>query len=449
MYPAFANDALIPEVWAQEALLQLENNLVITNLIHRDYSSEIARFGDVVNCHRPNSRTANRKNMTTSLDPSATTTTNVPVTLNQHLYDTFIIYDGEESKSMKSLVATHLTPAIKGIAQTLDQIVATSTYRHLSNSVGRLGQGISESTIIAARKAMNNLGVPMSDRYFVVTADMEADLLDIELLTSAEKVGDRGEALREALLGRKFGFNIAMDQNCPSIAAQTTVEGAINKDGGYAAGTSTFTVDSFSAAINNGSWIKIAGDDTPLMVTGTTGGSTPTEIVTSQSTQRAVDNNAVVYVYPTGAINEDDDYSAAEAEALTVDGLSAAPSSGHLVSINANTTYLYGLLNTPTTTSILPDRPLGAAISDDDVVGLGPSGEYGFAFHPECQALVTRPLAPPMADTGVRGFVAEYNGLSIRVVISYSPKEQGHIVTIDLLAGMATLNEDLGVTVLG
>ena len=47
----FANDneAFIPERWAQEGLALLQENMVMANLVHRDFESEVREFGDVVN----------------------------------------------------------------------------------------------------------------------------------------------------------------------------------------------------------------------------------------------------------------------------------------------------------------------------------------------------------------------------------------------------------------
>ena len=86
--------------------------------------------------------------------------------------------------------------------------------------------------------------------------------------------GVRGRRRRHrparGVLGRKFGFDIFMAQNQPvrqrpRLADQ--VDRRRQQRAGYALGTKTFTVDGLSAAITaNGSWITIAGDDTPLQV---------------------------------------------------------------------------------------------------------------------------------------------------------------------------------------
>lgn len=41
--------AYIPELWANESLAILEENMVIGNLVHRDFENVIANFGDTVN----------------------------------------------------------------------------------------------------------------------------------------------------------------------------------------------------------------------------------------------------------------------------------------------------------------------------------------------------------------------------------------------------------------
>lgn len=452
-YPAFDNDALIPELWAQEALLILENNVVATNLVHRDFEDEIAAFGDVVNAHRPQERTPRRKTDNDAVSTTTTDSDNVAVPLNQHIYDSFIIKDGEESKSFRSLVELHLAPAMIGIAQMVDEIVATGVYQFLraGNSVGRLGQGVTKQTLIDARDKMNQLRVPAGDRSILLTSPQEADLLDTDLFTSAEKVGDDGTALREGSLGRKFGFNVFMDQNMPSIPVGNTIAvGAINNAGGYPAGTTVMTVDGFSAAIAAGSYLTVAGDDTPLRVVSTVGGGTPTQITVDRPLLRAVADNAVVTSYTPGQVNNAGGYAAGWLKDIVVDTFTVAPKKGQLVSFgDGSTVNDFGIIGAPTTTAILTDRPLVAAIADNDGVNIGPAGEYGMAFSRNAYALVTRPLAQPDPRSGAWSFVASHNGLSIRVVIQYDSKEQGHRVNLDLLCGVALLDDRLAIPFLG
>jgi len=446
--PVYANDndAFIPEVWAQESLMILEANMVIANLVHRDFQNEIANFGDIVNTRRPDTFTAARKTDTDDVSTSDASSTNVQVPLNQHLYTSFLIRDGEQSKSFKDLVAEYLYPGVLSIAQSLDEIVSSMTYQFLANNAGLLGTDATKAAVIAAREKLNDNKCPLQGRNLVVTPSTEGALLGITDFVAADRIGDEGTALREGSLGRKFGFDIYMCQNQPSIAAgNTIVTGAVNEGDGYVIGSTAITVDALSAAITNGSWCTIAGDAAPQKITGTTGGETPTALVISPGLYRAVVDDAVVTIYTPGAINLSAGYDSGYVKSLAVDAFAVAPKVGQLVTIGAGASpEAYGLMSTPTTTAILPNLPLAAAATNDDAVGIGPAGDYNFAFHKNAVALVTRPLAQPIADTGVKSFVASYNGLSIRVTIGYNMTKQGHQVTLDLLAGVKELDSDLG-----
>lgn len=117
------NDAFIPEVWAQEGLVILEENMVAANLVHRDFENEVRNFGDVVNTRRPGEFKIKRKEDGTTLVQQAANATNVRVPLDQWFYTSFIIRDGEASLSFQDLVDTHLLPAMQSIGRGVDRAV--------------------------------------------------------------------------------------------------------------------------------------------------------------------------------------------------------------------------------------------------------------------------------------------------------------------------------------
>lgn len=45
--------AFIPALWANESIAILEENMVVSNLIHRDFENVIQNFGDTVNTRKP------------------------------------------------------------------------------------------------------------------------------------------------------------------------------------------------------------------------------------------------------------------------------------------------------------------------------------------------------------------------------------------------------------
>lgn len=47
------NEFLTPQVIANEALMVLESNLTMANLVHRDYSDEFVQVGDTITIRKP------------------------------------------------------------------------------------------------------------------------------------------------------------------------------------------------------------------------------------------------------------------------------------------------------------------------------------------------------------------------------------------------------------
>lgn len=305
----------------------------------------------------------------------------------------------------------------------------------------------------ALRSSSNNYDV--QDRNLILGVVSEAQLLQDRTFLQAYSVGDDGTALREASLGRKFGYDIFMAQNTPYINGAVTdnVQGAINYSAGYAVGAKSFTVDDFDAAIPNGAWITIAGDNTPLQVTGTTGGSTPTVIATATGTLNAVANSAVVTVWgnASAAVNNSGGYANGWTKEITFTGFTNPPQVGQGVSFGTST-YIYGVVAVDTVNdTITLDRPLQETngVNNGTSINLLPAGSFNFAFHRNAVALVTRPLALPMQGTGARAGIANFNGLSMRVVFTYDGNKQGTLVTLDTLLGIAVLDQKLGAVMYG
>jgi hypothetical protein len=445
-------DAFDVQLWAQESLAILLENMVMGMLVHRDFDSMIARYGDTVNVRKPGEFQAVRKTNADAVTVQNATATNIPVKLNQQIHVSYLIKDGEESIAFTSIIDEFLRPAMQANARFIDRVLSTQVYQYLPNAAGQLlGLNVNNAKqyILQTRNVMNVNKAWMNDRNLVLGSMAESTMLDVEQFTDAYRVGDDGTALRNASLGRKLGFDILMAQNMPYIAPQTTgvVTGAINHTAGYSPGATSFVVDGLSAAITAGSWLTIGGDQTPLAVVSTTGGATPTGIVTAQGIQNAILDNAVISIYPVGATTAAYSYDSTTqlgyAKEIAVTGFSVAPQIGQLVTFGADPT-LYGIIAVDGTAGITLDRPIEVNITSGETVNLGPSGGFNFAFHPNALTLVTRPMAVPRQGTGALSAVVDYMGLSIRVTITYDGNMQGHLVTLDILAGVKPLDYALG-----
>jgi hypothetical protein len=461
--PVYANDndAWVPELWANESVLILLENMVAANLVHKDFSPMVANFGDVVNTRKPTAFTGKRKVDGDDVTVQDATSTNIPVTLNQHFHVSFLIKDGEESKSFADLIAEYLKPAVEALASSVDKVVVGQTPQFLANNAAGLGEVTSSTAkddLLDVRKVMNVNKAYVTGRNLILGPTLETLLLKDDTFTDADKVGDDGTALREASLGKKLGFQIFMDQNASDFVNSDT-RTATTLNAAEAAGQTVLSVAS-ATGIEVGDMVTVAGDMIPHRVTAVSDVTAATDTITVTPALRdACDSGAAVKVYIHSHIDSRAEtvttgYAAGWAKYMTIDGYTSSkpPVVGQFVYIEG---YVYTIIDVvdatlaDSTCTILLDRPLDAAVLDDGVISMYPTGNYGFAFHRNAIALVTRPLATPKQGTGALSAVVDSNGVGVRVTITYNGTKQGHLVTVDMLCGIKVLDVNLGAVLLG
>lgn len=444
-------DAYNPEVWANESLAILEENMVMAHMVHTEFKNEIASFGDVVNTRRPSEFTAKRKGANDDVTIQDVEADNIAIKLNQHWHTSFIIKDEEQSKSFKDLVTEKLSPAMLSIAQAIDIILNGQYVHFLGNSYGTIG-GLNNTNvrqhILGIRKIQNDLKVPVPGRIGIIGSTTESIFLDTDQFTNANQVGDDGTALREASIGKKLGYNWFMCQNSPEVDSATvlTVDGEINDASGFAKGVTSITVDGFSAAIAAGTYFTVEGAEIPYTVVSTTGAGTPTEITFTPALSAAVVDNADVKIVSPVLVDLTAGYAAGYYKYIHVDGITSGkePQVGQIVYDGTNKYTIIEVSGTGTEVDILLDIPLISALTNNDPLYLGPGGNYNFCFRKNAIALITRPLATPREGIGAQSAVVSYEGLSVRVVITYNGTKQGTLVTVDILGGVKVLDSAQG-----
>jgi hypothetical protein len=253
-------------------------------------------------------------------------------------------------------------------------------------------------------------------------------------------------------LGHILGFDTYLAQNQPGVTdGVDTIVGAAN--GAIAAGVATIpTVADLTGAVN-GDYVVVDDDGQPRYISSNANLSS---VVLDAGLKYAALDADVVTVYKSCAV--DGGHLAGYAKGITVDGYTSTkePQIGQLVAFGYDvaTRHVYTIVEAyvnPTNASqtiIWLDRPLDKTIVNDEAVHPGPKGAFNFAFHRDALALVTRPLALPSAGN-VRAAVANYNDIAMRVTMAYDIWTQGTVVTMDILAGVALLDVNLGCVLLG
>lgn len=152
----------------------------------------------------------------------------------------------------------------------------------------------------------------------------------------------------------------------------------------------------------------------------------------------------------SGAVNNGAGYDAGHQDVIVVDGfVGILPVGIHLtIAGNTGSAVIREQFDTAgNTTSFQLDRPLVSAVVDDAVITVGDTGSYNLFGIKNAITTAVRPLPMPKEGTGVSSGIANWRGYSIRIIMSYDANKQAHLVTVDTLFGVKTLDERLAVVV--
>ena len=147
--------------------------------------------------------------------------TTIPITMDTQVYKAVRLPDDFATFTLTSLERQVLRPQAESVvdgvtAPLLAEMNAVAT----DAGVPALAADGSNAlqVLIQLRAALNDRKVPMTDRWFAVTPAAEAALLSLDQLQKVNESGTDG-VLREATLGRLFGFNIVVDPNLTQSVA--------------------------------------------------------------------------------------------------------------------------------------------------------------------------------------------------------------------------------------
>ncbi len=456
------NDALIPEIWSREALLTLMSNTIMAQLVHRDFSAQIANEGDVVNTSRPADFSGKRKTDADNVTDQDAISPNIPVPLDQHIHVSYVIKDGELSKALPDLLERYMEPAAREIAEKVDQVLCGQVARLVVDGSPQVGQpgAVTElnvdNYILDADEALNDNRAPKFGRYLVMSSRFNRAALGAEIVVEADKRGDQGTALREASVGRIYGFDSFMDQNVAHVNLADAETTAGVTDGAETEGSTVIetTVASADVTLAGGEYVVIAGSEYAHRIASAVDSTGDTDITLVEGITADVAAGAAVTVIK--ACDVKGAFAQGWAKEVVLDGFAAntGPQVGQVVTFATGaSSHSYTVIAvTETTTTeyaVLLDRPLDAALADNDLCYPGPWGSRSLAFTRDAIALVSRPLATVANQMGARSAVTSFDGLSMRVTMQYDSQSQGTRVTFDLLCGVAVLDERLAVVING
>ena len=210
------NNFLTPEVVANEALMCLTGNLVMADLVHRDYADEFVSVGDTITIRKPAKFVA--KNFTGATEPQALSEGSVSVKLDRFRDVTVEVTSKQMTMDIADFSAQVVQPAMQAIAQAIDQdlLAMAMEKAEAEETVIRFGSDLAEIARVAKQLDMEK--APMQGRSLVLHPDHKYHYATGDNLSNVSYAGDN-ETLRDALLGKIYSLETYMDQNAPGSLA--------------------------------------------------------------------------------------------------------------------------------------------------------------------------------------------------------------------------------------
>ena len=211
-----ANTFLTPEVVAKEALMVLTSNLVMADLVHRDYAEELVSVGDTVSIRKPAKFVA--KNFTGTAEAQDITEGSVSVKLDRFRDVTVAVTSKQMSLDIEDFSQQVVEPAMQAIAQAIDQDILAVAVSKAGMTQPGTKDAADLSDIAALAKHLDMAKAPIQNRSLVLHPEHKYRYALTENLSNVSYAGDN-ETLRDALLGKVYTLDTYMDQNAPDSAA--------------------------------------------------------------------------------------------------------------------------------------------------------------------------------------------------------------------------------------
>jgi len=205
----------IVKLVAADALPALVGNLVMGNLVNRDYEPTLAQAGNTVNVPIPPTLVANNiaeDGMVQTQNPNLG---NAQIVLNSHCEATFQIPDVTKVLAVPDLLAVYMRPAVVALAERIESDLLGLYANFSANApLGTAGTPITEALVDAAETALFTAKVPARDPKFLIGDPATySQLRQIPRFSEYQTAGDAGlRSLVDGTIGKIKDFFVFRSQ---------------------------------------------------------------------------------------------------------------------------------------------------------------------------------------------------------------------------------------------
>lgn len=404
---AASNTVLNPTIITKEALMMLENSMVMGKTVNTQFKKEFAKVGATITVRKPNkfrvTETAVGSTATRVTTDLAEPSVSFAVTKQAHVSWAFT--SQELTLTIEEYSERYIKPAAMALANSID-VNLCKLYTDTFNQVGTPGTTPSTfASLGAAQQRLDEEAAPSSDRFGILNPAANWALADGLKGTFAAKPAH--DILTKGYLGTIANLDLHMDQNIQNHTTGLFTSSATPLvDTTSTTGDTTLHSDGWDAStstVKNGDVFTIATVYAVNPVSGESTGTLKQWVVTEDTTADAGADMLTMPLAP--AIN----YASGNA----YNNCNSLPADGDAMTF----------IGTEST-----DYP------------------QNMIYHKNAFGLVTLPLAMP---SGVWGARETFNGLSIRVVKQYSIADDEDIIRMDVLYACAGLYPELACRLTG
>jgi hypothetical protein len=205
----------IVKLVAADAPPALVGNLVMGNLVNRDYEPTLAQAGDTVNVPIPPTLVANNIAEGGTVSTQNPNLGNAQIVLNTHAEATFQIPDVTKVLAVPDLLRVYMQPAVIAIAERIEADLLGLYASFTANTpVGVAATPITEAVIDAAETALFQAKVPATQpKHLLVDATTYSQMRQIPRFSEFQTAGDAGlRALVEGTVGKIKDFFVFRSQ---------------------------------------------------------------------------------------------------------------------------------------------------------------------------------------------------------------------------------------------
>lgn len=222
----------IVKLVAVDALPALVGNLVMGNLVNRDYEATLAQAGDTVNVPIAPNLVANNLAEGGNVNAQNPSLGNAQIVLNTHVEATFVIPDVTKVLSVPDLLRVYMTPAVIAIAEKIEtDLLNLYAGFTLNAPLGTGGSPLTEAALDSAETALFAAKLPASEaKFMIVSGNAYSSLRQIPRFSEFRTAQEAGlKALIDGEVSKFKNLFIMRSQYVPTttLAGTTTTHNLV------------------------------------------------------------------------------------------------------------------------------------------------------------------------------------------------------------------------------